>query len=189
MCTHTPHLGVCYYPEHWPEDQWQSDAERMVSAGIRQVRIAEFSWARVEPERGRFDWDWLDKAVEILAQAGLSVTMCTPTATPPKWLVDEIPDMLAFDQNGQPRRFGSRRHYSFSHQGYRAESQRITTAFAKRYGQHPAVTAWQTDNEYGCHDTALSWCVSARDAFRLWLAEKYKTIDALNKPGAQYSGQ
>ena len=72
----------------------------MVSAGIRQVRIAEFSWARVEPERGRFDWDWLDKAVEILAQAGLSVTMCTPTATPPKWLVDEIPDMLAFDQNG-----------------------------------------------------------------------------------------
>ncbi|MGB0810770.1 MAG: beta-galactosidase, partial [Candidatus Puniceispirillaceae bacterium] len=64
MCAHTPHLGVCYYPEHWPEDQWQSDAERMVSAGIRQVRIAEFSWARVEPERGRFDWDWLDKAVE-----------------------------------------------------------------------------------------------------------------------------
>ena len=117
MCAHTPHLGVCYYPEHWPEDQWQSDAERMVSAGIRQVRIAEFSWARVEPERGRFDWDWLDKAVKILAQDGLSVTMCTPTATPPKWLVDEIPDMLAFDQNGQPRRFGSRRHYSFSHQG------------------------------------------------------------------------
>ena len=180
MSTLFPLTGVCYYPEHWPEDQWVSDAERMVSAGIRQVRIAEFSWSRTEPERGRFDWSWLDKAVDVLAGAGLSVTMCTPTATPPKWLVDEMPDMLAYDQDGRPRRFGSRRHYSFSHQGYRAESCRITTAFAQRYGQHPAVTAWQTDNEYGCHDTALSWCSSARQAFRLWLAEKYNTIDALN---------
>ena len=180
MSMHAPQLGVCYYPEHWPEDQWASDAERMVAAGIRQVRIAEFSWAKTEPERGEFDWGWLDKAVDILAKAGLSITMCTPTATPPKWLVDEMPDMLAYDQNGHPRQFGSRRHYSFSHQGYRKESQRITTAFAKRYGQHPAVTAWQTDNEYGCHDTALSWCPSARDAFRLWLAERYETIEHLN---------
>ena len=176
----SPQIGVCYYPEHWPEDQWASDAERMVAAGIRQVRIAEFSWAKTEPERGEFDWGWLDEAVDILAKAGLSITMCTPTATPPKWLVDEMPDMLAYDQNGHPRQFGSRRHYSFSHQGYRKESQRITTAFAKRYGQHPAVTAWQTDNEYGCHDTALSWCPSARDAFRLWLAERYETIEHLN---------
>ena len=180
MSMHAPQLGVCYYPEHWPEDQWASDAERMVAAGIRQVRIAEFSWAKTEPERGEFDWGWLDEAVDILAKAGLSITMCTPTATPPKWLVDEMPDMLAYDQNGHPRQFGSRRHYSFSHQGYRKESQRITTAFAKRYGQHPAVTAWQTDNEYGCHDTALSWCPSARDAFRLWLAERYETIEHLN---------
>ena len=180
MSMHAPQLGVCYYPEHWPEDQWASDAERMVAAGIRQVRIAEFSWAKTEPERGEFDWGWLDEAVDILAKAGLSITMCTPTATPPKWLVDEMPDMLAYDQNGHPRQFGSRRHYSFSHQGYRKESQRITTAFAERYGQHPAVTAWQTDNEYGCHDTALSWCPSARDAFRLWLAERYETIEHLN---------
>ncbi len=180
MSMHTPHLGVCYYPEHWPEDQWADDARRMVRVGIRQVRLAEFSWSKTEPERGQFAWAWLDKAVDVLAEAGLSLTLCTPTATPPKWLVEEMPDMLAYDENGQPRQFGSRRHYSFSHQGYRAESRRITTAFAERYGQHPAVTAWQTDNEYGCHDTALSWCASARQAFRVWLAEKYQTVDRLN---------
>ena len=180
MTPFSPRLGVCYYPEHWPEDQWADDAERMARNGIRQVRLAEFSWSKTEPERGHFDWAWLDRAVTVLADAGLSITMCTPTATPPKWLVDDMPDMLAYDQEGRPRRFGSRRHYSFSHQGYRAESRRITTAFAERYGQHPAVTAWQTDNEYGCHDTALSWCSSARQGFRLWLAEKYQTIAALN---------
>ena len=176
----SPQIGVCYYPEHWPQDQWQHDAERMAKIGITQVRLAEFSWSKIEPVRGQFHWEWLDDAISILGDAGLSITLCTPTATPPKWLVDEMPDMLAYDANGQPRRFGSRRHYSFSHQGYRAESRRITRAIAERYGRHPAISAWQTDNEYGCHDTALSWCSSARDAFRVWLADKYTTIDQLN---------
>ena len=81
MSMHTPHLGVCYYPEHWPEDQWTDDARRMVSVGIRQVRLAEFSWSKTEPERGQFAWAWLDKAVDVLAEAGLSLTLCTPTAT------------------------------------------------------------------------------------------------------------
>ena len=180
MVNYTPNIGVCYYPEHWPEDQWQSDAERMVQAGISQVRLAEFSWSKIEARRGEFSWGWLDRAVEILAQAGLSITMCTPTATPPKWLVDEMPDMLAYDADGRPRGFGSRRHYSFAHKGYCGESRRITRLIAERYGQHPAVTAWQTDNEYGCHDTAISWCPAARDGFRLWLADTYQNIDRLN---------
>ena len=90
-----PALGVCYYTEHWPEDMWESDAKAMVLAGITWVRIAEFSWSRIEPERGVFSWGWLDRAVKILGDAGLKITMCTPTATPPKWLIDEMPDMIA----------------------------------------------------------------------------------------------
>ena len=88
-------LGVCYYPEQWPEDLWADDARRMAELGITWVRIAEFAWSRIEPEPGRFDWAWLDRAVETLAAAGLKIIMCTPTATPPKWLVDKHPDMLA----------------------------------------------------------------------------------------------
>jgi beta-galactosidase len=173
-------LGVCYYPEQWPQEWWADDAARMVAMGIRYVRIAEFAWSRIEPEPNRFDWAWLDQAVETLHAAGLKVVMCTPTATPPKWLVDADPAMLAVDANGQTRGFGSRRHYCFSSPTYRAQSARISEAVAARYGQHPGVAAWQTDNEYGCHSTVLSYSAAARQAFRLWLQQKYGTLAALN---------
>lgn len=173
-------LGVCYYPEHWPHDMWADDARRMAEAGISRVRIGEFAWSRMEPEPGRFDWQWLDDAIEILAAAGLGVILGTPTATPPKWLVELLPDMLAVDREGKVRNFGSRRHYCFSHEGYRREAARITRLMAERYGRNPAVVAWQTDNEYGCHDTVLSYSDPARDRFRLWLAARYGSVAALN---------
>ena len=177
----SPELGVCYYPEHWPEKMWITDAENMHKNGITWVRIAEFAWSRIEPSSGVFDWNWLDKIVDILGKHGLKIVMCTPTATPPKWLVDQMPDMVAIDENGQARKFGSRRHYSFSHIGYQKESQRITKAVAERYGQNNFVKAWQTDNEFGCHETTYSWCLSTLREFRIWLEKKYQNIDDLNK--------
>ncbi len=177
----SPTLGVCYYPEHWPRDMWARDAARMRDLGITYVRIAEFAWSRIEPSRDAFDFEWLDQAIDTLGAAGLKVVMCTPTATPPRWLVDAMPDMIAFDIDGHPRKFGSRRHYSFSHEGYWQESARITEILAKRYGDNPHVAAWQTDNEYGCHDTTISYCDAARTGFRDWLAQRYQSPDALNR--------
>ena len=177
----SPELGVCYYPEHWPEDMWISDAQSMYKNGIRWVRIAEFAWSRIEPEPKKFDWAWLDKAVDILGNAGLKIVMCTPTATPPRWLINQMPDMLAVDQNGQKRKFGSRKHYSFSHKGYQKESQRITQAVAERYGNNSFIQAWQTDNEFGCHETTYSWCLSSLQEFRNWLKVKYQSIEKLNE--------
>jgi beta-galactosidase len=174
-------LGVCYYPEHWPTTQWPVDAQRMREMNIRWVRIAEFAWSRIEPAPGEFDWDWLDQAIETLHAQGLKVVMCTPTATPPKWLVDQMPDMLAVDAQGHPRGFGSRRHYCFSHAGYSAQSRRITRAVAERYGSHPAVAAWQTDNEFGCHNTAISYSEAAAIGFRDWLANRYGEVATLNQ--------
>ncbi len=174
-------LGVCYYPEHWPETMWAADASRMASMGISWVRIGEFAWSRIEPDPGRFDWSWLDRAVDTLGDAGLKVVMCTPTATPPKWLIDAHPDVLAVDARGVLRRFGSRRHYCFSSRTYRSEASRITRAVAGRYGRHRAVSAWQTDNEYDCHDTALSFSENAQVAFRVWLMDKYATVSELNR--------
>lgn len=173
-------LGVCYYPEQWPEAWWADDARQMVEVGIEYVRIAEFAWSRIEPNPGQFEWAWLDRAIDTLHAAGLKVVMCTPTATPPKWLVDADPSMLAVDANGDTRGFGSRRHYCFSSKSYRAQSARITTEVAKRYGKHPGVVAWQTDNEYGCHLTVLSYSQAARAEFRVWLAKRYGTVAALN---------
>ena len=166
-------LGTCYYPEHWPEQIWAEDARRMAETGLTWVRIGEFAWSRLEPQPGVLQFDWLDRAIEVLGAQGLKLVLGTPTATPPRWVLDRHPDMLAVDAEGRPRRFGSRRHYCFSHDGYRAECARIVTLLAERYGRNPHVAAWQTDNEYGCHDTTLSYSDAARDAFRGWLRSRY----------------
>ena len=76
-------LGVCYYPEHWPETVWAEDARMMREIGLSMVRIGEFAWSRIEPEPGVHDWEWLDKAIDTLHAAELEVVLCTPTATPP----------------------------------------------------------------------------------------------------------
>jgi beta-galactosidase len=174
-------LGVCYYPEHWHEDIWVDDARRMREMGISFVRIAEFAWSRMEPSRGNFEFGWLDRAIEVLGNAGLKIVMCTPTATPPKWLMDEHPDIAPVDEQGNPKGFGSRRHYSFASETYAQESKRIVEIIAKRYGNHPAVAGWQTDNEYGCHLTVLSWGAEDLKAFKSWLRKTYQTTDQLNE--------
>ncbi len=178
-------LGVCYYPEHWPEAQWADDAARMAALGLTWVRIGEFAWKRMEPSEGQYDWGWLDRAIETLGTAGLRVVLGTPTATPPAWVVAKHPDMFAVDGQGRVRGYGSRRHYCFSHGGYLGECRKIVNAMAKRYGGNPHVAAWQTDNEYSCHDTVLSYSDAARGAFRNWLRAQFPSgnegdIDALN---------
>jgi beta-galactosidase len=161
--------------------QWAEDAARMAEIGLTWVRIGEFAWQRMEPSPGVFEWDWLDRAIETLGAAGLKVVLGTPTATPPRWMIDKHPDMLAVDAQGRPRKFGSRRHYCFSHLGYREESRRITALMAERYGRNPHVQAWQTDNEYSCHNTTLSYSDAARRGFQDWLAQQYQSPSALNR--------
>jgi beta-galactosidase len=174
-------LGVCYYPEHWPETRWAEDAGMMRNIGLTFVRVGEFAWSRLEPRPRLYNFEWLRRAIDILHAAGLKVVLGTPTATPPKWLVDKMPDMVALDATGRPRKFGSRRHYCFSHEGYAGECDRIVTEIAKVFGAHPGVVAWQIDNEYGCHDTVESYSAAAQHAFRQWCAIKYGSIDALNQ--------
>jgi len=176
----TPALGVCYYPEHWPQSLWEDDARRMADVGISFVRIGEFAWSKLEPRPGELHFDWLVESMNVLGRHGLQVILGTPTATPPRWMIDKHPDMLAVDVEGRVRGFGSRRHYCFSHLGYREECRRITQLLTDKVGQHPALAGWQTDNEYGCHDTVRSYSKAAEAGFRHWLAVRYGTVDALN---------
>ncbi len=174
-------LGVCYYPEHWPESMWAEDARRMRGLGLSYVRVGEFAWSRIEPDAGTFDWNWLDRAIATLGASGLKVVMCTPTATPPKWLIDLYPEILPVDpETGRIRGFGSRRHTDFSSPVWHREAMRISAAVAARYSDNPYVVGWQTDNELCCHDTTLSASVAARDGFRAWCREQYVDIAALN---------
>ena len=174
------HLGVCYYPEQWPQHQWESDARRMAELGISRVRIAEFAWSRMEPEPGRYEWAWLDTAIETLAKHGLKVVLGTPTATPPRWLVELHPEILPVNKDGVTLKFGSRRHYDISSEVYREHCARIVEQMVRRYGKHPAVIAWQTDNELACHDTSPTYTEAARVRFGKWLAARYGEVARLN---------
>ena len=173
-------MGADYYPEHWARERWATDAKLMQEIGFNTVRIGEFAWSKLEPVRDQFDFEWLDEAIDILGQKGVEVVLCTPTATPPKWLCDEK-DVFQRDGYGRIRGFGSRRHYCFNNPDYRQETKRIVTKIAQRYHDNPAVIAWQIDNEFGCHDTTLCYCEHCRAAFQEWLQKKYHTVEQLNQ--------
>lgn len=174
-------FGVCYYPEHWPEPRWARDAREMRALGIDIVRLAEFAWSRMEPEPGRLEWAWLDRAIETLAAEGHEIVLGTPTATPPAWLTAAHPEILLVDPSGRPRAHGSRRHYCPSSALYRDEAERITRAMAERYGDDPRVVGWQIDNEFGGGRSARCYCERCGAAFRDWLRERYGTLEALNE--------
>ena len=106
-------IGVCYYPEQWPEIHWENDIRKMKSLGISWIRIGEFSWSQIEPQPYHYNFSLLDQIIEIIGRYELKVVLGTPTAAPPSWLIDLYPGMLPMDQFGFIRQFGSRRHYNF----------------------------------------------------------------------------
>ena len=169
-------LGVAYYPEQWPEERWAVDAELMAGTGIGFVRIGEFAWSRLEPRRGELDFDWLDRALSVVAAQGLEVVLGTPTAAPPAWLVSESPDILPVARDGRVFPFGHRRHYCPNNSTYGEETHRIVAALAARYGTDDRVVAWQIDNEL----SGRCYCTRCEAAFRVWLEERYGSLDRLN---------
>lgn len=174
-------FGVCYYPEQWPEDRWVTDIRMMSELGLDLVRLAEFAWSTLEPERSRYEFDWLDRVIDAVAGEGMRVVMCTPTATPPVWLMRERPDVLMVGSDGRRRPYGSRRHTCMTSAAYRDESERIVGAMVSRYGSNPTVVTWQVDNETGNHDSARCWCDECQAAFSRWLEHRFGSIDDLNE--------
>ncbi|MBM7563434.1 beta-galactosidase [Paenibacillus sacheonensis] len=174
-------FGVCYYPEHWPEERWATDARMMQEAGMNVVRIGEFAWSKLERREGEFDFSWLDRIIDLLAGHGIRVIFGTPTATPPKWLMDKHPDIYMRDKFGHVRGFGNRRHYCYNAASYQPYIQKIVERLASRYANNPNILAWQIDNEFGCNDTTRCYCENCRTAFHVWLQEKYGDIDAMNE--------
>ena len=143
-------LGVAYYPEHWPQERWPIDARLMREANIGAARVGEFAWSRFEPREGEYDFGWLDEAIDVLSREGIRTIMCTPTATPPAWLIHAHPEIRPIEANGLVAKpFGSRRHYCCNVPVYREYTRRIVVALADHYGDHPDVIGWQIDNELG----------------------------------------
>ncbi len=173
-------LGVAYYPEQWEPSRWATDARLMIEAGLTIVRIGEFAWSVLEPEPGRYCWDWLDEAIAVLHTAGLGVIVGTPTAAPPAWLAADNPAVLPVRADGRLAQFGGRRHYCPSSPVYRAACAAIVTAEARHLAARPGLIGWQVDNEFGNHESARCFCDRCRAAFHAWLQTRYDTLESLN---------
>ena len=173
--------GAAYYPEHVDESLWIRDAERLAAAGANVVRMGEFAWHIWEPEEGRFSFDLFDRAIETLARHGIRTILCTPTATPPRWLTRDYPEVLRVDASGNKMCHGSRQHCDTTSPVLRSHSRRITTALADHYRDNESVIGWQTDNELNT-TVSESYSPSCRLAFQVWLRHRYEgDIAALNR--------
>jgi beta-galactosidase len=170
------YFGVDYYPEHWPEERWPEDACLMAGADINLVRLAEFAWSFLEPSPDRFDFGWLDRALDVLKGHGIKAVLGTPTASPPPWVMDMLPGAYRVLESGERQTYGNRREYCPSNPGYRERGRIITQAMAEHYADHPAVVGWQIDNELG----GRCYCPICQAAFQAWLSDRHGSLGALN---------
>jgi beta-galactosidase len=171
-------MGTAWYPEQWPESRWEEDLGMMEAADLKVVRIAEFAWSRMESSEGHYDFDWLERAINVAAKHHIVSVLGTPTATPPAWLTQKYPDTLRVEPDGQRVTHGNRAHASASSPRYREFCRRIAEQMAIRFGHNPNVVGWQIDNEYGY--ALMSYEDGTRGQFQDWLKAKYKTLESLN---------
>lgn len=171
-------VGTFYFPEQWPESQWERDFKKMAEMGFEYVHMGEFSWAFLEPEEGKYDFKWMDKAVELAARQGLKVMLCTPTATTPVWMGLKYPEVYVMNGNYLRGEHGSRQNNSLANEKFQEFSYKIVEALARHYGSNEHVWGWQLDNE---PEAKEDYSPSAQEAFRNWLESKYVSIDKLNE--------
>lgn len=170
--------GIYYYPEHWKESQWDRDIKKISDMGYEFVHLAEFAWFKMEPEEGKFDFGWLDKVLALCVKYKLKVVMCTPSATTPAWMRANYPETFIMDGHYIRAEHGTRGLGSIVNSKYRLFVEKIVTEMARRYGQNKNVIGWQLDNE---PDAKPDYSPSSQEAFRQWLINKYKTVEALNE--------
>lgn len=170
--------GGDYNPEQWLDrpDILEKDIEYFKRAHINTVSVGIFSWSMLEPEEGKFTFEWLEEIIERLYQNGVSVILATPSGARPKWLADRYPEVLRVEADRHRNLFGFRHNHCYTSPVYREKITLMNQELSRRFGNHPAVLMWHISNEFGgeCH------CPLCQEAFRAWLREKYGTIENLN---------
>src|SRR5271165_2716263 len=174
-------IGVYYYPEAWPESQWERDIANVSKFGFEFIHLGEFAWSFMEPVEGQYEFGWLDKNIELAHKYGLKVILCTPSATPPAWLARKHPEIMMLNANGVRMAHGSREQADWSSPVYRGYVAKIDAKMAERYGANPTVWGWQLDNELSHYGQGISYGPASQEKFRTWLREKYGTAERLNQ--------
>ena len=171
--------GGDYNPDQWPEEVWDDDVRLMKKAGVNLVSVGIFSWAKIETSEGVYDFDWLDRIINKLGEAGIAVDLASATASPPMWLTQAHPEVLWKDYRGDVCQPGARQHWRPTSPVFREYALKLCHAMAEHYKGNPYVVAWHVSNEYGCHNR-FDYSEDAERAFRKWCEERYGTIDAVN---------
>jgi len=170
--------GADYNPEQWLHDPQvlQLDIELMKKAGCNVMSVGIFSWAVLEPEEGKYNWEWLDRILDSLHENGISVFLATPSGARPAWMAQKYPEVLRVSSNRHRNLYGARHNHCYTSPIYREKIKQVNERLAARYASHPAVKLWHISNEFGgeCH------CDLCQEAFRGWLKKKYGTLDKLN---------
>ena len=171
--------GGDYNPDQWPEEVWDDDVRLMKKAGVNLVSVGIFSWAKIETSEGVYDFDWLDRIINKLGEAGIAVDLASATASPPMWLTQAHPEVLWKDYRGDVCQPGARQHWRPTSPVFREYALKLCRAMAEHYKDNPYVVAWHVSNEYGCHNR-FDYSEDAERAFQKWCEERYGTIDAVN---------
>jgi beta-galactosidase len=168
--------GGDYNPEQWPRDVWQEDMRLLKMAGVDIVTVNVFSWSSLQPSEDEYNFSTLDAIIETVSAAGMKICLGTGTATHPAWMARKYPDILRVNIEGHKRKFGARQNSCPNSPTYHLYAPRLAEKIAQRYGKLDNLFAWHVANEF----EFSCYCDICEKAFRKWLKEKYKTIQALN---------
>ena len=179
LFTHIIHGGD-YNPDQWIEtpEIWDEDMRLMKLAHVNSATVGIFAWSLMEPEEGRYDFDWLETVLDKMHANGVSAVLATPSGARPPWLAQKYPEVLRVEESGIRNEYGVRHNHCLTSPVYRKKVRQINRALADRFKDHPALALWHISNEYSgaCH------CELCQQAFRDWLRERYHNdIDELNR--------
>lgn len=177
----SPHIihGGDYNPDQWIDtpEIWDEDVRLMKLAHINSATVGIFAWSLLEPEEGRYNFDWLETVLDKLHANGVSAVLATPSGARPPWLAQKYPEVLRVEESGIRNEYGVRHNHCLTSPVYREKVRQINRALAERFKDHPALALWHISNEYSgaCH------CDLCQQAFRDWLRKRYHNdIDELN---------
>ena len=177
-----PHLvhGADYNPEQWREVDgiWDEDMRLMQLANCNEMTVGIFSWAKLEPKEGEYDFSFLDEIIEKVGENGGKIVLATPSGARPHWLADKYNEVLRVDEHGVRQHFGVRHNHCYTSPIYREKVKKINGILAQRYGNNETVIAWHISNEYG----GKCYCPLCQNAFRGYLKKRYDNdIKKLNQ--------
>ena len=168
--------GGDYNPNQWPREIWAEDMDLFKKAGINSATVNVFSWAKLQPDENTYDFSELDDIIAMLSENGIDIVLATATGAMPAWMAKKYPEVTRVDFEGRRHKFGQRHNHCPNSLVWQKYAARLAGELAKRYGSNPHVVCWHINNEYntGCY------CENCEKAFRIWLREKYGTLEAVN---------